>query len=210
MAVLIRTSRLAAILSLAACGLASAAPVQFVVTPTAFILGSGYGVDPIEALGTRLDVSFTANGTAAGATLSNVGDSFSFDFGTIVFNESRILEAETDDLGVAAVFTFTDPLAGLRTVTATGVATVGPVVDAGIDFAIDWGTRDVAFGDGGLFQISMASVSFRQEGAQRTQTATITLLALPDVPMPVPEPAGLALVATALAAAGVAARRRRA
>lgn len=204
MPALFTASRIAAALSLAACGVASAAPIQFSVTPTNFVLGSGYGTDLLEATGTFLDVSFAANNTVATATLNNVGDSFVFDFGTIVFNESRVIADETDSLGVAAVFTFTDPLAGLRTVTATGEAFIGPVVDALIDFTIDWGTRDVAFGNGGLFRISMDTVNFRQEGAQRTQTATITLLA-----QPLPEPAGLALVATALVAAGVAARRRR-
>lgn len=204
MAFAFSASRLVAALSVAACGLSSAAPIQFSVTPSSFVLGSGYGTDVAEASGTLLDVSFTANATPATGTLSNVNDSFTFDFGTIVFNESRVLAGETDNLGVAAIFTFTDPLAGLRTVTATGEAFIGPVVDAQIDFTIDWGVREVAFGNGGLFRISMDSANFRQEGAQRTQTATITLLA-----QPLPEPAGLALVATALVAAGVAARRRR-
>lgn len=198
-------SRVAGALCLAACGLASAAPVQFSVTPVGFLPGLGYGVDSSELAGTLLDVSFAQTGSPQNFTLANVGDSFTFEFGTVVFQEGgQIRSEETDDLAVAAQFSFTDPLAGQRFVLASGEAFIGPVVDALVDFTISWNTRQIAFGDGGLFEISMNSVNFRQEGAQRIQNATITLLA-----QPLPEPAGLALAATALVAAGAATRRRR-
>lgn len=186
---------------------ASAAPIAFAVTPTAFVLGAGYGTDANEAVGSLLDISFTVSPTPAFATLENVGDAFTFEFGRIVFNESGLIrEAELDDLGVLAVFTFADPLSGLRTVSAAGEAIVGPVVDPAIDFSIAWTPREVSFGNGGRFSIAMDAQNFRQAGASRIQSATITLLA---APASVPEPASLALTAGALLLGATAARRRR-
>ncbi len=175
-------------------GAAWASPVSFNVTPSGFTLGGGYGVDASEASGTLLDVSFAASAASSSFVLSGAGDSFSFSFGTVVLREAGlILPAETDDLGVSATFSFLDPLNALRSVTATGLAFLGVVGDAAVDYRIDWTPLTVAFGSGGSFRIDMNTLNLRQTDATRDQRATITLLA-----EPVPEPASLALVGVAL------------
>jgi PEP-CTERM motif len=188
-----------------ACGAVHSAPVNFDLSTQGFVAGAGYGVDNNEITGTLLDVLFEAAAGSTQSTLLNVGDSFSFNVGVITLREGFITDAETDDLGVLAVLNFVDPFAGLRAVVAEGTADVGFVGDLAVDYTINWNPRQFAFGDGGLFGLTMDSLSFRLDGGQRTQTATITLLA-----MPVPEPGALSLAGIALLAAGAASRRRRA
>lgn len=196
----------AACVSLCFAGPACATPVAFNVTSSAFLKGSGYGVDNSElpALANLLDVGFSANGLLNTFSL-DVGQAFTFDFGTITMQEAGTISAgETDNLGVAAVFNFVDPLNGLRAITATGTATAGLLVDVDIDYTIDWTPVLVSFGNGGQFSINMDTLNFRQSGASHTQTATIRLLA-----NSVPEPASLALVAVALAGLAAGGRKKR-
>jgi hypothetical protein len=230
------TSRIFAGALLTCAANAMAVPVTFSLTAASLTPSSGYGIDGnghTENHGTKLDVRFTAT-TAIGLlnplsfSLSSVNDSRSFLVGKVSFLESSghggILPAETNDLGVSASLTFEDPLGSIQTLTASGVATAGRIngnepLNGGVDYSLVWATlTNIAFGTGGLFDISLNSLSFSFTGDPiKDLNATVTLRTLPSTALTslppttlaqaVPEPASLALASAALL--GVAATRRR-
>lgn len=196
---------------------ASATPVLFSVTGTAFTnIGTGYGVDaPNENNGTLLDVRFSTSAfLTQNFSLNFVGDSKTFKFGTINMNEPNasngISPAETDNLGVSALFTFATP-SGMHTVAATGTATPGPFGDADRDFFIDWAPILVTFGNGGEFRIDLADMSFFDNNLTQDQMATITLTKDESVTNPngdpLPEPSTIALLGLGLLGAACGRRK---
>ena len=201
-----------------------ASAIQFNVAASSFTPGSGYS-GTTNAIGEalnldKLGVDFTTDTTARSFDLAAGATSASFKFGDIKLKDGTILPYitgpvcafsfcthlvdETNDLGVTATFSFTNPLSGLQTVTASGTATVGLIGDQAVDLVIDWADLPVSFGNGGQFTIHMADLSFNQNNQTLEQDYTIEL-----VTAPIPEPETYALMLAGLGLVGFMARRRK-
>ena len=199
----------------------SASAIQFDLAPAYFTPGSGYSAGGVTDL-TKLGVDFVADTTPRSFTLE-VGDTpYSNTFGTVTLDDGEIFRRlgasficngsvlpclttnETDDLGVTATFSFSNPLSGLQTVTATGTAAYGFINDAATDFTITWADKLVDFGNGGQFKISMDTLQFTFDGQVQDQTYNIEM-----VTAPIPEPETYALMLAGLGLVGFMARRRK-
>ena len=90
--------------------------------------------------------------------------STTFLFGTVDLQEPNagggIDPSETDDLGVTASFIFTSPLATSQNLVAVGTATIGPVADSHVDYALTWAPVFVNFSNGGAFRIDLSDLSY--------------------------------------------------
>ncbi len=199
---------------------AYAVPVSFQVESAQVFFESGYGGG-----NDRLAVAFLPEAVSPSwtALLQNVGDSFSFRFGSAQLNEegnasnasisadTRGSNNETDGLGVQVHFSFVGPFAALTPVSLTGtaVATPGVLSDAAVDYALSFEPVVVPFGAGGAFELSVAPLSFIADEQLAEQWASVKLTALPVVSA-VPEPSSFALASLGmLAVAGYRLREQK-
>jgi hypothetical protein len=123
-----------AVAAVSAIGFAStASAVTFTVTGASFNEGNGYGEDS-GASNNDLDVEFSTaaftNLTLAQKTfnLNSVGESHTFNFGTVFLQETNIGNNEDEGLNVSASLTFSSPIFSssvgpIKTITAAGVGT---------------------------------------------------------------------------------------
>lgn len=201
---------------LAACmftAVGTASATAFSVTDAAFTAGSGYGIDAAEtvATATLLDVRFLTAGFALqNFTLTTVGDFYDFTVGSVNFQEPNglqgIVTAETNNLSVALALNFAAPGNVTNSLLATGTAVVGSVSDGAVDYTLSWAPLTATFGTGGMYSITMATMSFTNIGAKNL-VARVTLTGASATAAAIPEPGSVALLAIGLFGAGMLRRR---
>lgn len=195
------------------------ATIIFEVAGSLIDPGDGYGggID-----NTALNVAFTDTAVATGEELLEVGENFSFDFGTVNFLDADragggggpawIDTDEQEALAVTATFNFVSPEGMAYELTATGSAIAMNITDGPVDYTLSWTDFVVDFGIGGQFTIAINTLMFanNDEGA-KTLTATVTLNTEPPEvvdPVDVPEPGTLVIFGIGLLGLGVMNRRR--
>lgn len=208
----------------------SASAIQFDLAPVSFTPGSGYSAGGVTDAN-KLGVDFTATTSEIQSFVLASGSSATFKFGTIKLNDGDLISGfayicggslvpcvytdETDNLGVTANFSFSNPTSGLQSSDGTGFAVTGLINPRKVlgrtlegaeevDFSITWADKLVDFGNGGQFKIVMDEIEFTANGQTLDQTYHIEM-----VTAPIPEPETYALMMAGLGLVGFMARRRK-
>lgn len=167
----------------------------FDISNIAVTPGSGIGIDSPESRGTLLGITTTVAPLPTPVELSNPGDFYTFNAGSIQFaaNETNITAGETDSVGYTVSLTFSSPLIGTVDLVLAGTAFTGPVSDSSPDYRLVFGSPvHVFFGRGGEFEISINSLALTQGGVAGRQNIPVTIT-LDTAPV-VPEPSSMALL----------------
>jgi hypothetical protein len=210
----------------------SASAIQFNLAPASFTPGSGYSAAGATDAN-KLGVDFTADTWRAQSFVLASGSSATFKFGTVTFNDGELVSGfanitgpvclfggctylidETDELGVTANFSFSNPTSGQQSSDGAGLAVTGLINPKSsgflregvgvVDFSITWADELVDFGNGGQFKIVMDEISFTANGQTVDQNYRIEM-----VTAPIPEPETYALMLAGLGLVGFMARRRK-
>lgn len=221
---------------------ATAAPISFGITSVVWALGSGWGSActgaGCDTSHTHVNAGWTIAPGVAGKTfiLTDVGDAFSFKFGSVKLGEedAKFNSTELHNLGVLGTFNLSAPTTTNENTTATVVAKSGALNDSANDLTISFDPIYVNFGNGGQFRIDLSSLAWncntgnkdcsvtrlgngtiRDQSVTNDVRATFTLTQLEDVTATAngdqltaaPEPGVIALMGFGLASLGFSRRK---
>ncbi len=191
-------------------------PVQFDISGLTLTAGTGYGVDARENAGQLLDVRFNQIFIPQSFALAKIGDSYSFQIGSVEFLETDaginrnkgIRAQELANLGGLSIgFEFDGPEPVLKEIYSTATGYLGEIADVETDYLLDWDPVSISFGEAfdGVFDLEVDDVVFDAQGTQNLN-ATITLRASPTRAEAVPEPGILLLLGLGLLVLGLVRR----
>lgn len=233
---------LKAVLAAGLLGSASAGAIPFTVTGGSWTLGSGWGAActgaDCDASHTKVNADWTIASTVAGKTftLTDIGDAFTFTFGSarLAEEDNKFDSTELHNLDVTGILNLSTPTAGSESRIAVVAATSGSLNDAADDLVVTFAPIYVSFGNGGQFSVDLSDPVWncntgdkdcsltvqngrvQDRSVTNTIRATFTLTQLETVAtaegnggvIAVPEPGMIAMMGLGLAGLGFSCRKQ--